>query len=117
MFDIQHEEGYMSIKASGKSSHHDYEKHLIPELEKAFQAHQKIKLLVDLEDFEGWEWQAVWDDFKVGIQHIGDYEKIALVGNAAWEEYLLKFFNFFLAGEFKYFDVKDREKAKAWMLA
>ena len=37
----------------------------------------KIQVLFDMTELQGWELRAAWDDFKIGLKHGGDFEKVA----------------------------------------
>ena len=41
----------------------------------------KIKLLMILEDFQGWERGADWSDISFQVEHGDDIEKMAIVGD------------------------------------
>ena len=42
---------------------------------------KKPNFYFDLEAFEGYELQGLWEDLKVDIAHINDYGNMALVGD------------------------------------
>ena len=107
--------GTLSVKASGKLTHEDYIANLIPTIEKNIDEHEKISLLIELSDFDGWEWKAAFDDFKTGIKHRKDFVKVALVGNMAWEKYIVQMFDYFIDGEVRYFDERQLKDARIWI--
>ena len=116
MFEIQPmHENIMAVKVSGKLTHQDYRDHFIPALEKAIIQHGTICLLLEASDFHGWEWQAAFDDFKTGIKHRKDFAKIAIAGDQAWEENLVRFARFFVNAEVRYFDHSRLDEAKNWL--
>ena len=47
------------------------------------------------------------------LKHADDYEKIAMVGEKKWQEWITRFMKPFTNAEVRYFDLK--EKAKAWI--
>ena len=51
----------------------------------------KPRLLVILENFEGWERGADWNDFDFMISHGGKVSKIAIVAEPRWETLALAF--------------------------
>src|SRR6266513_1398859 len=51
----------------------------------------KPRLLVILENFEGWERRADWNDLDFMISHVGKISKIAVVAEARWETRALAF--------------------------
>lgn len=104
----------MTMKIVGKLKHSDYEL-LVPTLQHAIAGVQepKIKALVDILDFEGYELRALWDDFKFGLQFNKEFSKIAVVGNKKWEEIGINMANWFMHADTKYFEIK--EDALSWL--
>ncbi|MEN8173523.1 MAG: STAS/SEC14 domain-containing protein, partial [Chloroflexota bacterium] len=72
-----------------------------------------VKVFIDGSEFEGWELRAAWDDFKLGLKHGNNFEKIAIYGNKKWQQYTSKIGAWFISGEVKYFD--DTEEALNWL--
>ena len=105
---------FMSLKASGKLTHEDYEI-ITPMIDSALNSvtEPKINALVDGTELEGWELRAAWDDFKIGLKHGNEFEKIAIFGNKKWQEVLSKIGSWFISGEVKYFD--NAEDALFWL--
>src|ERR1051325_11332699 len=51
----------------------------------------KPRLLAILENFEGWEKGADWDDLDFLIAYSGEIARIAIVGQPMWEPHALAF--------------------------
>ncbi len=98
-------EFFVSIKAIGMLTHEDYNV-ISPMLEAALiKVNQpKVNVLFDVSELKGWELRAAWDDFKLGLKHGSDFDKIALYGNRDWQEIVAKIGNWFISGDVKYFD-------------
>ena len=105
---------YLTLKAQGKLTHKDYEI-ITPMIDAAVAQmnEPKIKALIDGTELEGWEPRAAWDDFKLGIKHGKEFEKIAIFGNKNWQKLAAKIGGWFISGEIKYFD--NRDDAIAWL--
>lgn len=105
---------FLSLKAVGKLTHADYEK-ITPMLDGALGSVQSpvVYALFDIRELEGWELEAAWDDFKFGMKHRNDFQKIALVGHDAWEGKFSEIAGWFMAGEIKFF--QDKGKALEWL--
>jgi len=104
----------VTIKSTGTLTHADYSV-MVPMLEQAIQSipNIKVNMLIDALDFEGWELEAAWDDFKFGMQYKDTFLKIAIVGTEQWQEYIAKMGNWFMNGEVKFF--YDLDEAKGWI--
>ncbi len=111
----QHEDKvFFELKIIGKLTHEDYEL-ITPMLDSAVQGikQPKINALINALEFEGWELRAAWDDFKLGIKHGREFQKIAIVGNKKWQEYSAKIGSWFISGEAKYFE--NLTSAQDWL--
>ena len=73
----------------------------------------KIKFNFDGTELEGWELRATWDDFKSGLKHGSEFEKIAIYGNKRRQEIGAKAGSWFLSGEVIYFE--NRDEALRWL--
>ena len=76
----------------------------------------KPRLLVVLENFEGWERGADWNDLDFMISHGGKISKIAIVAEPRWEALALAFAG---AGvrraPVKFFPPNELEQARSWL--
>jgi hypothetical protein len=104
----------LGFKMSGKLHDEDY-KLFVPIVEAAIQAQGKVRLLAQFEDFHGWDLHALWDDTKFATRHCADVERIALVGDKAWEKWMAAVCNPFSMARIRYFDIKDIEPAWQWL--
>ena len=76
----------------------------------------KPRLLVKLENFEGWERGADWNDLDFLISHGGKISKIAIVAEPRWETLALAFAG---AGvrraPVKFFPPNELEQVRRWL--
>lgn len=105
---------FLSLKAVGKLTHEDYEK-INPMIDSALEGvtDPKVKVFIDGSELEGWELRAAWDDFRLGLKHGSEFDRIAIFGNKKWQSYAAKMGSWFIAGEVRYFE--DSEAAIAWL--
>lgn len=104
----------LEVVVSGALSHQDYELFL-PRVERMVKEHGKIRVLMDMVDFHGWETGALWDDTKFTLQHFGHIERIAMVGDHPWEKWMSTFCRPFTSAEVRYFDWRELKAARAWL--
>ena len=104
---------YVEVQLSGKLTKEAYDA-FIPELESLIAEHGKIRLLVEMKDFHGWDLEAVWEDTKFGYKHYSDIERIAIVGETTWEKWMTGFCKPFTRAKIKYFESSELEAARAW---
>lgn len=105
---------YLSLKAIGKLTHEDYLE-ITPMIEGALSTVKNplVFAFFDITELDGWEPRAAWDDFKLGLKHRNEFQKIALYGNESWQENASKFASWFISGEMKFFD--DKAAALSWL--
>jgi hypothetical protein len=104
----------IGFRMTGKLTNADY-KALAPEFEDGIKRYGKIRLLWLLEDFHGWEPKAAWDDYEYWRKYGKEIERVAIVGNKRWEEWMTKLAQLFMKGGVKYFDESQLDDAWAWV--
>ena len=114
-------ENALGFSAKGNVSAKDYETVLIPAVQEKLKHHDKVRLLYHLGDeFEKFEVGAMWDDAKVGLAHITEWEKIAIVTDVNWIQQAGKIFGFAIEtmsvpGDVKIFHNSELEDAIKWI--
>ncbi len=105
---------FLSLKAQGKLTHKDYEI-ITPMIDSALAEvrYPKVKALIDGTELEGWEPRAAWDDFRIGLKHGNEFEKVAIYGNKDWQKLAAKIGGWFVSGEIKYFE--NSNDAVTWL--
>ncbi len=95
----------LTFKVSGKLTHEDYEK-ITPLIDLSLEGvrEPKINVLADIEELEGWELEAAWDDLKIGLRYGSSFNKIAIYGKQNYLDYGIKVSSWFISGEIKHFD-------------
>jgi hypothetical protein len=68
-----------------------------------------------MENFHGWTAGALWEGLKFDIKHFKDIERIAMVGEKAWEKGMATFCKPFITAKSRYFDRAERAAAKDWI--
>ncbi len=109
-------ENIVAVSASGKVTGDDYDNVLIPEIESKLKKFRKLRVLYALgPDFSGFTAEAMWDDAKIGLKHLTEYEKVAVVSDVSWVVGAVKFFSLFIPCPVKVFDNDKLAEAKAWI--
>ena len=104
----------LGFKMCGKLHDEDY-KTFVPEFDAAIAAEGKVRLFAQFDDFHGWDLPAAWDDFKVGMKHYRDFERIAMVGDRKWEAWMARLCKPFTKASVRYFDASEIDEAWAWL--
>jgi hypothetical protein len=104
----------LKVKASGKLTKEDYQR-FVPDVERLIKDHGKIRILLEMHDFHGWEVSALWEDIKFDLKHFGDIERLAMVGDSKWEKGMAAFCKPFTKAKIQYFDSSKADEARAWI--
>ncbi|MCF6185975.1 MAG: universal stress protein [Desulfobulbaceae bacterium] len=104
----------IAVRAAGVLTDADYQDFL-PELEQLIEREGPISAYVDMQDFKRWEAKAAWDDLKFGIAHDIDFDRIAVVGNSKWQQWMVKVSNIFFTADMRYFPVEEKQEAMDWL--
>lgn len=108
------EENIFAVKVSGKLTDEDYQQFL-PQLTTLIHKYGPISLLIELEDFQGWEPRAAWDDFKFGKDHDKDFVRIAILGRKSWHRWMVALGNAFTVTKMRFFFRSDLQEAWDWL--
>lgn len=104
------------VRVIGKFSKDNY-KLFVPEIERLVKQFGKIRILLEMHDFHGWEAGALWEDIKFDAKHFADIERLAMVGDKKWQKGMSVFCKPFTTAEIRYFDLADAEEARKWIEA
>jgi len=104
------------IRATVTGQLHESDYHrLTPQIEQLLERHAGVRMLVQLSGFEGWSAGAAWEDAKLGFQHYSDFERLAVVGDKSWEEWMTRLSQPFTVADVRFFEPPEIEKAMAWV--
>ena len=104
----------LGFQLSGKLHDEDY-KTFVPRVDKAIASDGKIRLLVQILDFEGWDAHAMWDDIKFATTHCTKIERIAIVGENKWEKWMSSICKPFTMAKIQYFEANEIDTAWEWL--
>lgn len=104
----------VALQLHGKIKKQDYEE-VIPILKDRIEEFGSINFYCELIDLEGIEPKAIWEDVKFDVEHAHDFNKIAIVGDQKWTEWMTKFSSPFTSAKVEYFDNTEKDKAMDWV--
>lgn len=89
---------------------------LIPALERHTSEHDDPHLLIEMEEFRGWEnTDAFWEDLKLDAVYNGEFERVAVIGEKRWEAWMTRFTDRLTSNEIRYFFPEEKTKAWNWI--
>jgi hypothetical protein len=104
----------VAFRLSGKLHDEDY-KQFVPMVDDAISLFGKVRILAEFCDFQGWDLHALWDDIKFSTTHCTKIERIALVGDKAWEKWMAGVCKPFTLAKVRYFEPAEINAAWAWL--
>jgi hypothetical protein len=111
-------ENVIAFACKGHVTKLDYETVLVPAVEEALKQHERIRLYYQIgAEFAGIDPGAVWEDFKVGMEHLRRWERVAVVTDVDWIKHTMMAFAFLMPAELKVFPVSQASQARAWITA
>jgi hypothetical protein len=107
-----------AFKATGEVTKEDYEKVLVPEIERVGKQHGHIHFMMEMEtpakSFSLGAWfQDAWE----GLKHYRGWKKIAIVTDEKGIEKITNFFSAIIPGSSKGFSLSQLNEAKQWVAA
>ena len=105
------------MKLSGKLTHADYSE-IVPFLAKLIKKYKKIRLLVELDNFEGWAADATLDDLVFIFRYGFNIERIAFLVHAQQQKLVVLLdrpFGRALGENAKYFHHSYKDDAWEWV--
>ena len=104
--------GVIGFEASGKIAAEDYRDVVLPALERAARSGD-VRFVIVMRDFDGISGGAIWQDLRVGFEHLRSWKRIALVTDIGWMAHATDLFGWMTPGETKTFPLDQRDQAIA----
>ena len=109
-------EGVLGLRASGKVTSDDYEHVVIPAVERALTVTATIRLLYHLgPEFKGYEASAMWDDTRLGLTDLAEWERVAFVSGQDWLRASVRAMGLLVPCPVRVFANADLDQARAWI--
>ena len=106
----------VGIRLTGELAAEDYDR-LAPHLEEKARAHGPLRVLVLMEDWNGWDsLTAMWEDLKLDAalnEHASG--RLAMVGEEDWERWMTEAAKLLTEGKLRYFDRSALAAAWTWV--
>lgn len=111
-------QGVVAVRAEGRVTRSDYESVLIPKVQQVIRERGKARCYYELSAaFSEMESGAIWDDFKLGIEHLSRWDRIAVVTDVDWIRMAINAFQFLLPGKVRVFGTREDQEARQWISA
>ena len=107
-------EDLVALRLTGSIDKYDYDM-MLPILEEKIKQYGKVRVYAELQDAEELSLQALWEDLKFDFKHARDFNRVAIVGNRKWLDWLTVMASPFTTAKLKYFEHIDRDEALDWV--
>lgn len=108
----------VALSASGQVTREEYQKVVIPAVEKALGQHEKVRLYYEIgKDFAGIDPGAMWADTKVGFGHFLRWERIAVITDIEWIKHSVMAFGFLMPATVNVYSTAEAADARKWISA
>ena len=107
----------LAFACHGRVSKKDYDTVLVPTVKEALKGGSKLRIYYETAGDFQIEPGAMWEDFKVGMEHLTRWERMAVVTDIDWIRHMMGFFSFMMPGEMKTFPTSEAAQARAWIAA
>jgi hypothetical protein len=104
----------LELIPSGKLTDQDYRR-VTAEFDRLVKEHGKIRVLVNMNQLEGWEARAAWDDLVLAVRHYNDFERLAMVGGEEWHGWAAAVFQMLSKAKIRCFSRFSLGQARAWV--
>src|SRR3984893_10649431 len=104
----------VGIIAKGRVTNIDCDKILRPAMASTLKRHDKVRLYYQIGcRFPG----AAWENLRVGIEHMPQWERVAIVTDVGWVRATVNALRFVIPGEVRVFTSNEAYKGCAWISA
>lgn len=108
----------LALACKGHVTRRDYRTVLVPSVEKALERPGNLRVYYELgSDFSGIDPGAIWEDLKVGVEHLRRWERVAVVTDVEWIGRTIQIVGFLMPGKVKVFPTSAAAEARAWITA
>jgi hypothetical protein len=105
----------LAFRCTGRVTRADYDTVLVPAVVDALGKHDKLRVYYETGDDFGLDPGAIWEDFKVGVEHLSRWEKVAVVTDVDWIKAAVRFFSFMMPATTRAFVPSEAAQARAWI--
>ncbi|MBW8183902.1 MULTISPECIES: STAS/SEC14 domain-containing protein [Shewanella] len=106
----------VAIRATGVVTGKDYDQQLMPVIEDKLKDHASIKLWYEFDDkFEGVTVGTLWDDAKIGLFHLNDFYRVAIITDSQLVAGMANTLAYMIPCPVKVFARSEASEATHWM--
>jgi hypothetical protein len=105
--------GVTGFEISGTVHADDYRDVVLAAVQRAYSS-DGFRFVIVIPEFRGMTGGALWQDLKVGIEHLHAWKRVAVVTDIDWIRHGTELFGWMTPGEIKVFPLAQQGEAIAW---
>ncbi|MGB3207335.1 MAG: STAS/SEC14 domain-containing protein [Crinalium sp.] len=105
----------VELTVEGKITEADFDQ-VIAQMKADINKHGKLRMLEEIQSFEGIDPITLWKDAQFGLNHVGDFTHAAVVADAEWVRTISAAADNILSAKVKAFERSQIAEARAWLL-
>jgi hypothetical protein len=106
----------LAVQVSAKLTDQDFDTYRSL-IRQKMEEYGSARLYFEMVNFEGWQPGSFVENGVFDLVHGQEYGRVAMVGEKQWQRWAARLAAPVKKEGIKYFDLSDREKAMAWVLA
>jgi SpoIIAA-like len=104
----------VAASATGRVTGQDYHAVLTPHVELTAKRHARIWCYYEIgTEFAGMEVGAVWEDFRIGVEHWMPWERVAVVTDITWIAHIVKTLRALMPFQIRVYQLSKKDAARA----
>ena len=105
------------VRITGSLTRVDYDR-FVPWLEhRVAMSSQPLRFVVHAEEWNDWaDLREAWADLKMDSHFIGQMDRLAMVGDSRWQEWMTNLGSPLVPTNLRWFDLGEADAAKAWAM-
>lgn len=104
----------VACSAHGRITGKDYEV-MFSEVDAKLSRHNEIKCYYEVASDASFDLGAMWDDAKIGIEHLTRWARVAVVTDIEWLRIATNAFRFLMPGTVRVFESAQTNEATRWI--
>jgi hypothetical protein len=105
--------GVLGFETSGQLEAENYRDVLLPAIEQGA-VDGELRVVLVIPTWDGMSGGALWQDLKMGTEHLRRWKRLALVTDLEWMIHATSLFGWMTPGQMKHFTLAERDQASAW---
>ncbi|HTU39199.1 MAG TPA: STAS/SEC14 domain-containing protein [Acidimicrobiales bacterium] len=103
----------IGFEVSDKATAEDFRDVVLPAFERASKDGE-FRAIIVIPEFKGMSAGGLWEDLKIGVEHLRGWKRIAVVTDIDWIIHVTRMFGWMTPGDVRTFRLNQRDDAIAW---